>query len=181
MHERRTERSTNLLQLISWFKGISYQTDYRDEFSVIKNARVLNRTFKDASEAANYAASQSYGSDSACVVMHAPGKITKAFTAAFESFTTRKKEYEDFERNLTIGYGRKSSKVTCPNCGSSISLRYGSRFKACPICTSKKIISDSNWKTLETKEKLMEKANNLLQKEASKVGVEFVGGFEWHC
>lgn len=181
MHEWRTHRSTNLLQLISWFKGFQYQTDYNDDTSVIQHVNVLNRTFKDASEAANYATSQSYGSGSACIVMHAPGKITKAFTTAFDNFVARKKEYDAFERNLNIGYGRKSSKVSCPNCGSSINLRYGSRFKACPICTSKKIISDSNWKTLETKEKLMEKANSLLQKEAAKAGIEFVGGFEWHC
>ena len=46
---------------------------------------------------------------------------------------------------------------------------------------SPKIISDSNWKTLETKQRMSARAAENLKKEAEKNDVTFVCGIEWHC
>ena len=93
----------------------------------------------------------------------------------------KQKEYTAFKNGLTIAYGRTASKATCPHCGSSINLQYGRRFKSCPVCGSPKIISDSNWKTLETKQRMVTKAAENLKKEAEKNDVTFICGIEWHC
>lgn len=180
MHEWHTQSSTNVLQLINEFIGYEFDTDYngREEVS---NVEISNRVFKDASEARNYVTRSSYGSNTAVIAAYTTKKLSKAYQNAFDSFITKRKEYNTFKSNLNIGYGRNSSKVTCPQCGSSISLAYGSRFKNCPICHSNKIISDSNWKILESKKKVMQKANEILHREAIKNEITFVCGIEWHC
>lgn len=182
MHNYKYSSSTDLLSIIEYFENYTYQSDhYDDEPMKPSGVTYLSKTYTSESEAKNAAGDKSYwDGTSIAIATVASGKITKAFQNALVSFKEKRMEYKNFKRDLNIGYGRKSSKVTCPNCGSSISLSYGSRFKVCPICASKKIISDSNWKTLETKKNLMTKASVALAREAAKCNAVFVGAIGWH-
>lgn len=180
MHEWHTEKSKNIMNLITSFDGFEFDTDYGGRQSVSR-VKVLDKVFQTDSEAINYISNHSYGGQTAYLAAYTTKKLSKAYQNAFVNFNTRYKEYTDFDDNLTIAYGRKASKVTCPSCESSISLKYGNRFKRCPVCGSSKIISDSNWKMLDTKKKLAEKASENLKKEAEKNDVTFICGIEWHC
>lgn len=180
MHEYHSNTSTNILYLIEDFMGYTFTTDYTG-VETVDNVEVTNKVFKDSLETRNYITRASYGSNTAVIAAYTTKKLSKAYQNAFDNFITRRKEYSLFKRDLNIGFGRKSSKVTCPNCGSSINLHYGKKFKECPICHSKKIISDSNWKALEAKKNLMYKAGEILQREALKNDVIFMCGIEWHC
>ncbi len=180
MHEWHTNQSKNILNLINEFKNFEFNTDYSGREKVQK-VEVTNKVLADHDEAISYVTNKSYGSNTAILAAYTTKILSKGYQNAFANFLTRYREYQNFRSNLTIGYGRTSSKVACPECGSSISLKYGSRFKVCPICGSKKIISDSNWKTLDTKKRMCEKAAENLSKEAEKNEVTFVCGIEWHC
>lgn len=179
MHEWHTNTSTSVLGLVDEFIGYEFDTDYsgREE---VTGVEVTNKVFKSSTEARDYVTRASYGGSTAYIAAYTNKKLSKAFQNAFTAFITRRKDYISLKKNLNIGYGRKANKVTCPRCGSSISLACGSRFKDCPVCHSNKIISDSNWKILETKKNLMIKANDTLKKEASKNEVVFLCGIEWH-
>lgn len=181
MHEWHTRESKNPLTLINHFIGFEHSVD--EGHSTVKRVNVTNKIFSTEEEASSFVCKQSYYSCSDCAYLAAytTKKLSKGFQNAFNAFLERNKEYTDFENNLTIAYGRVSSKATCPTCGSSISLKYGRRFKLCPVCGSKKIISDSNWKTLETKERMRKKAAENLEKEATKNDITFICGIEWHC
>lgn len=181
MHEWHTNNSTNILDLINQFTGFRYQTDYSDDISEVSIVKITSRVFTTKEEAITYVTNNSYGGNAAYLAAFTTKKLSKGYQNAFEDFNAKYNEYLKFKNNLTIAYGRKSSKATCPYCGSSISLKYGNRFKSCPVCGSKKIISDSNWKMLETKYKMAEKASEKLSKEAQKNNVTFVCGIEWHC
>ena len=180
MHEWHTDRSKNPLTLINEFTGFEFETDYggRNE---VKQVKVTNKVFQSGDEAISFVTSSSCGGNTAYLAAYTPKKLSKGYQNAFANFLVKYKEYTDFEDNLTISFGRSASKVTCPQCGSSINLKYGKRFKSCPICGSSKIISDSNWKTLETRKRMTEKAAENLAKEAEKNGVTFICGIEWHC
>lgn len=181
MHEWHTNTSTNPLKLINEFLGFTYDTDYSG-LETVTAVKISNRTFNTVDEAINYVTSTSYGSsNTAYLAAVTPNKLSKGYQAAYANFLTRYKEYTEFKKNLTIAYGRKALRVTCPNCDSSITLKYGGKYKHCPVCGSKKIISDSNWKTLDTKARMCEKAAENLSKEAQKNKVTFVCGIEWHC
>lgn len=180
MHEWHTNQSRNILSLIDEFKDFWFDTDYAGREKV-SDVRVTNRMFTDHDKIISFVTGQSYGTSTAYLAAYTSRKILKGYQNAFDSFLTKYKEYTNFKNNLTIAYGRNASKVTCPDCGSSISLKYGNRFKLCPVCGSRKIISESNWKMLETKRKACEKAANSLEKEAEKSDVTFVCGIEWHC
>lgn len=179
MHEWHTNTSRNPLTLIREFMGFEFDTDYGGRQEVTK-VKITDRTFSSSESARNFITSTSYGGNTAYMAACVTKKLSKAYQNAYTMFISRYNEYLDFEKNLTIAYGRKSAKVACPSCGSSISLKYGHRFKECPVCGSKKIISDSNWKTLETKRKMAEKSAENLSKEAEKNDVTFVCGIEWH-
>lgn len=181
MHEWHTNTSTNILSLINQFLGFQYETDYSGQEEV-KRVKISNRTFPDVDSARTYVTDASYSdSNTAYLAAVIPGKTSKAYQNTYANFLAKYKDYTDFERNLTIAYGRKASKVTCPHCGSSINLKYGARFKECPVCGSSKIISDSNWKTLDTKKKMCEKASAVLAQAAVKDKITFICGIEWHC
>jgi len=180
MHEWHTNNSTNILSLINEFTGYEYDTDYAGRQQVEK-VNITNNIFSTHEEAVNFVTRKSYYSDMAFLAAYTSKKLSKGFQNAFANFLAKYNEYMNFKDNLTIAYGRTSSKATCPECGSSINLKYGRRFKNCPVCGSRKIISDSNWKALETKKRMSEKAAENLSKEAEKNGVMFVCGYEWHC
>lgn len=180
MHEWHTERSTNVLHLINHFLGYSFDTDHSGEQSVEK-VKIVERMFTTEEQARTYVTNASYGTNIAYLAPFAAGKVTKACSDALATFKARWKEYTSFKDNLTIAYGRTSEKATCPECHSSINLHYGKNFKKCPVCGSKKIISDSNWKALEAKYRLTQRAAESLASAASKSGVSFVCGIEWHC
>lgn len=180
MHKWHTNTSRNPLALIREFMGFEFDTDYGGRQEVFK-VRITDRTFSNLEDARDFITSTSYGGNTAYMAACTPKKLSKAYQNAYTTFMNRYNEYLDFKRDLTVAYGRKSAKVTCPSCGSSINLKYGRRFKACPVCGSGKIISDSNWKILETKRKMAEKAAENLSKEAEKNDVTFVCGIEWHC
>lgn len=168
------------MQLIEHFMGFEFDTDYSGRREV-SDVELTRNVFDDEAKARSFVTDRSYGTDTARLAAISTGKITKAYQNAFESFFQRYREYRVFKDGLTIAYGRSSSKVTCPDCGSSISLAYGKRFRSCPVCHSLKIISDSNWKLLDTKRKLAVKASETLRVEAQKSGVTFICGIEWHC
>lgn len=183
MHEWHTRTSTNIQALIGHFMGYEFDTDYggREEVTGIT---IASKLYNDVDTARTYVTDASYGSNTAVIAAYKTSdsaKITKAYNEAFANLLKRRREFVEFDRGLNIAYGRKASKVTCPNCSSSINLAYGSRFKACPVCGSSKIISDSNWNILKTKEGLVSKASAALQKEAEKCGISFICGIEWHC
>ena len=181
MHEWHTNKSTNPWSLIKEYTGFEYDTDYAGTQRV-EGVKMLNKVFDNEDDAINYVTKTSYYSGYAYMVICTNNKkLSKAYGHALSNFFLRYKEYVNFDENLTIAYGRKSSKATCPTCGSSISLKYGKHFKECPVCGGRKIISDSNWKMLDTKRRLAEKAAENLSKEAKKNHVMFVCGFEWHC
>lgn len=180
MHEWHTRNSTNVQSLLDHFIGYEFSTDYGGNEEV-KKVSITNKVFTTEEEALNYVTRASYGGNTAYLAAFTTHKLTKAYENAFANLLSKRKEFEDFKRDLTIAYGRKSSKATCPECGSSINLSYGKRFKSCPVCGSKKIISDSNWKILETKKRLAVKAAEALSVEAEKCGVTFICGIEWHC
>lgn len=179
MHEWHTDKSTNIQNLIDKFIGYDYNSSNGNE--TISDVSITNRTFDNETAARNYVTECSYGSNTAYIATITNQKTTKAYQKAFSNYLDRRKDYVDFHKHLNIGTGRKSSKVTCPECNSSINLKFGSRFKYCPVCKSTKIISDSNWNMLETKKRLMRKAAETLNNEALKCGVTFICGFEWHC
>lgn len=179
MHECHTRESKNPLTLINHFIGFEHSVD--EGYETVKSVNVTNRTFSTFEEANEFVTNKSYGGETAYMATYTTKKLSKGFQNAFTNFLEKYNEYLSFKNNLTIAYGRTSSKATCPECGSSISLKYGRRFKTCPVCGSKKIISDSNWKTLETKKRMMEKVAENLSREAEKNSVTFVCGIEWHC
>ena len=180
MHEWHTEQSKNPLTLIHEFVGFEFETDHSGR-QTVSRVNITNKVLSDHEEAVRFVTERSYGGTTAYLVAYTTKKLSKGYQNAFNAFFAKYSECLDFEKNLTIAYGRKSSKATCPKCGSSISLRYGGRFNACPVCGSTKIISDSNWKTLETKQRMVERAAENLKKEAEKNDVTFVCGIEWHC
>lgn len=180
MHEWHTNRSRNPLNLINEFTGFEYDTDHSGRLKT-EGVKILNKFFTTEDEVINFVTKQSYYSDYAYMAAFTTKKLLKGFQSAFSNFLTKYNDYINFKENLTIAYGRTANKVTCPNCGSSINLKYGNRFKVCPICYSKKIISDSNWKALETKKRIMEKAAENVSIEAEKNDLMFVCGMEWHC
>lgn len=179
MHEWHTEKSTNPLELINGFIGFEHSVD--DGYSTVEDVKITNRIFNNEEDAITFVTSQSYCSETAYLAAYTTKRLSKGYTDAFSNFFEKYREYQCFKNGLTIAYGRKSSKATCPECGSSINLKYGKRFRSCPVCGSKKIISDSNWKTLDTKKRMTEKAAQLLSKAAEKNEVTFVCGIEWHC
>ena len=180
MHEWHQNRSKNIMRLINEFMGYEFDTDHSGRLEV-KQVNVLDRVFNNDEDAINFVTSKSYYTQTAFLVPYTTKKLSKGYQNAFKNFISRYNEYQNFDNNLTIAYGRTSSKATCPSCGSAISLKYGRRFKRCPVCGSEKIISDSNWKTLETKRRMAEKASEALEKEAIKNDVTFICGIEWHC
>ena len=180
MHEWHTKTRKNPLTLIREFLGYEFDTDYGGRQEV-KSVKTTNRMFSNEAAAISFVTGSSYGGNTAYMAAYTTKKLSKGYQNAFTSFLSKYNEYLDFKKNLTIAYGRKSSKATCPDCGSSISLKYGKNFKKCPVCGSKKIISDSNWKILDTKLKMAEKASESLSKEAEKNDVTFICGIEWHC
>lgn len=180
MHEWHTNTSKNIQRLIDQFVGYEFRTDYGGN-NEVKRVVVTNKIFTTEEEALNYVTRTSYGGSTAYLAAFTTKKLSKAYQNAFNNFISRKKDYEDFEKGLNIAFGRKASKVTCPECGSSINLAYGKRFTYCPVCSSRKIISDSNWKTLETKKRMAAKAAENLSVEAEKNDVTFLCGIEWHC
>lgn len=179
-HEWNTNASKNILSLIKEYTGFQYDTDYGGRLTA-GDVEITNKVFPSEDEAINYVINSSYYSGHAYLAAYTTKKLSKGYSSAFLNFCLKYKEYVSFKENLTVAYGRKASKVTCPYCGSSISLKYGNRFKACPVCGSTKIISDSSWKALDTKKRIMEKAAENLSKEADKNDITFVCGMEWHC
>lgn len=180
MHEWHTNQSRNPLTLINEFTGFQFDTDYGGRLTT-REVKITNRVFSTHQEALNFVTNSSYGTENPYLAAYTTKKLSKGYQNAFDNFISKYKEYQQFKRGLTIAYGRKASKVTCPHCSSSINLKYGSRFKTCPVCGSDKIISDSNWKTLETKRRMYIKAAENLSKEAEKNDVMFICGLEWHC
>ena len=180
MHEWHTNTSKNPLRLISELMGFEFDTDYGGRQEVSKVV-TTSKMFPSHEDALNFVTRSSYGGNTAYMAAYTTKKLSKAYQNAFTAFLSKYNEYLDFKKNLTISYGRKSSKATCPDCESSISLKYGKNFRKCPVCGSKKIISDSNWKILDTKKRMSEKAAENLAKEAEKNDVTFVCGIEWHC
>lgn len=180
MHEWHSNEDRNIMALIEEFKGYEFNTDYGGT-QTVSEVKVTNSVFSSDSEARSFVTRSSYGGNAAYIAAYTSKKLSKAYQNAFNNFLEKYKEYTQFQHTLTIGYGRKSTKVTCPNCGSSISLKFGNRFKVCPVCSSRKIISDSNWKALDTKRRMVEKAAENLSKEAEKNSVTFLCGIEWHC
>ena len=180
MHEWHTNQSKNIIRLINEFTGFEFNTDYSGREKVTK-VEVTNKVFSDHDEAISFVTNKSYGGNTAYLASYTMKKLSKGYQNAYTNFLDKYNEYVFFKSKLTIAYGRSASKVTCPECGSSINLKYGSRFKSCPICGSKKIISDSNWKALETKKRMMEKAAENLSVAAEKNELTFVCGIEWHC
>lgn len=181
MHEWHTQSGNNVFALMKSFTGYEYRTDYADETQHISSVTLLNRFFATKEEAINHVTNYSYGGNTAFIAMVCPKKKSKAFEKAYTSFCEKNRDYQKFNMELTISYGRKANKVTCPHCNSSINLTYGDRYKHCPVCGSDKIISDSNWNMLATKKRLVQKASDNLAIEASKCDITFVCGFEWHC
>ena len=180
MHEWHTNSGKNILNLVDEFNEFEFETDYGGRQQV-RDVRITNRMFSSHDDAITFVTNKSYGSGTAYLAAYTTKKLSKGYQNAFSNFIEKYNEYTRFKKDLTIAYGRTSSKATCPECGSSISLKYGKRFRSCPVCGSKKIISDSNWKTLETKRRMSEKAAENLAKEATKNDVTFVCGIEWHC
>ena len=180
MHEWHTNQSKNPINLINEFMGYQFNTDYGGGEKVT-SIQITDKALSTHEEAISFVTRSSYGGNTAYLAAYTTKRLTKGYQSAFTSFKEKYKEYLTFKRNLTIAYGRKALRVTCPNCESSITLRYGGAFKVCPVCGSKKIISDSNWKMLETKKKMVERAVENLRKEAEKNDVTFVCGIEWHC
>lgn len=182
MHQRISRSSSKFLDLVNEFKGYSYQTDHSDRPDEIKDVRLISGTYNDQEELLDTLCSRSYGNPGCAYIgIYLPKKSSKAFLNARSDFEKKLKDYKDFEKSLDITYGRKSSKVTCPRCGSNISLAYGKGKTSCPVCHSSKIISDSNWKKLKTKKDIMEKASLKLDNEVGKLGGTFICGFEYHC
>ena len=179
MHEWHTEQSTDILYLINGFTGYEHAVD--DGYDTVAGVKITNKMFSTHEEAINFVTRQSYYGDYAYLAAYTTKKLSKGYQSAWSNFLAKYNEWQKFKENLTIAYGRTSSKATCPECGSSINLKYGKRFNSCPVCGSKKIISDSNWKTLDTKKRMAEKAAESLAKEAQKNDVMFVCGIEWHC
>ena len=180
MHEWHTEESKNPLKLINEFIGFEFDTDYGGKQEVT-NVNITKRVLSTHEDAITFVTNQSYGGETAYLAAYTTKRLSKGYQNAFDSFLAKYNEYVAFKKNLTIAYGRTATKVTCPECGSSINIKYGGKFKACPICGSRKIISDSNWKILDTKRRMVEKAAENLRKEAEKNEVTFVCGIEWHC
>lgn len=181
MHEWHTRTSKNPMNLIDEFLGYEFYTDYSGTQKVSK-VKITERVFLTQEEALNFVTNNSYGGNAAYIAAYTTKKkLSKGYQNAFSGFLTRYKEYTNFKDHLTIGYGRSASKTTCPTCGSSINLKYGGKFKSCPVCGSNKIISDSNWKMLETKQRMVERAAENLKKEAEKNDLTFLCGIEWHC
>lgn len=120
------------MRLINEFIGFEYETDYAGTQEVSK-VKITGNMFSNKDDALNYVTSKSYYSGMAYLAAYTSKKLTKGYRNAYDNFIARYNEYLDFEKNLTIAYGRKSAKVACPSCGSSISLKYGNRFKECPV------------------------------------------------
>lgn len=181
MHQTISNSSTNILNLIDEFKDQYYQTDYHDSPDRIMDVKLVSGISNNSSDLCDSLCRKSYGTDYAYVGTYIPKKVSKGFTNAMEDFKKKWKDYTDFKAELDITYGRKSSKVTCPRCESNISLAFGKRKTCCPVCGSRKIISDSNWKRLDTKLEILKKAASKLSLEIGKIGGKFICGFEYHC
>ena len=133
MHEWHTRRSKDIQSLINEFTGFEFDTDYGGRHKVSK-VEVTKRMFKDEESAINSVTGSSYGGSTAYLVAYTTKKLSKAYQNAFDNFITKYNEFLKFKDDLTIAYGRKSSKATCPQCDSSINLRYGRRYRVCPVC-----------------------------------------------
>ena len=181
MHNYEYRKSTNPLSIIDCFTNFKFETDHSDDLETPKGVVFMSETFSNIEDAQEAAGNKSYwDGTSIAIAKVVTRKISKAFEKAFDAFREKRKDYFNFDKNLTIAFGRKSSKVTCPHCKSMINLKYGGLHKSCPICGSRKIISDSNWNMLESKKKLMAKAAAKVSEEAAKCGVTFVGAIGWH-
>ena len=128
MHEWHTNSSRNPLNLINEFTGFEYDTDYAGMQRVDK-VKMTGRMFNNREDTLNFVTNSSYYSGSAFMAAYTTKKLSKGYQSAYANFLSKYNEYVAFGDNLTISYGRKSEKATCPNCGSSISLKYGKRFK----------------------------------------------------
>lgn len=181
MHNWKIKTSGYIPTLEDFFKSFSYETDHRDcGYDECKGIKIWGTIYSDETKANTELCNRSYGDDYAHVAPYISGKTSKVFSNVFNDYITKRKDYLSFKKDLNIGYGRKSNKVTCPKCESSISLKYGSRFTKCPVCGSEQIISDSNWNRLETKKNIMLKAAAKLKTEIEKCNGYFIAGFEWH-
>lgn len=180
MHEWHTNTSRNPLKLVNEFVGFEFDTDYGGRQEVSKVV-TTSKMFPNHDDAISFITRSSYGGNTAYMAAYTTKKLSKGYQKAFDNFMSKYNDYLDLKCNLTIAYGRKSEKATCPSCGSSINLKYGKAFKVCPVCGSRKIISDSNWRMLDTKCRMAEKAAENLAKEAEKNDVTFICGIEWHC
>ena len=181
MHNYEYRKNTNPLSIIDYFTDFEFDTDHSDERETPKGVVFMSETFSNEEDAEEAAGNKSYwDGTSIAIAKVTTHKISKAFEKAFDAFKEKRKDYLNFDKNLTIAFGRKSTKVTCPHCKSMINLSYGKWYKSCPICGSKKIISDSNWNMLASKKKLMGKAAAKVSEEAIKCGVTFIGAIGWH-
>ena len=180
MHEWKTRTSSSRKRLEEIFT-FTHETD--DGYDTVRGVTWENKEFTNEEEAQAYCQRRSYGSDYACGVTIVKGKKSKAYLNALERYNTRKKEYDTFNRELSMAYGRTSEKTTCPNCKSSINTKYAAvrHFRTCPVCGSMEVISKSNWEKLALKERLAEEAEANLGKEAQKCGIYYLASFEWHC
>ena len=168
------------MTLIKEFVGYEFNTDYGGNEKVSR-VSISTSVFPTEEEARSFVTRSSYGGNTAYLAAFTTKRLLKGYSNAFANFIAKYNEYTEFNKKLTIGYGRKALRVTCPHCDSSITLKYGGMYKECPVCKSKKIISDSNWKMLETKKRMAERAAENLRKEAEKNDITFICGIEWHC
>lgn len=183
MHEWHTQKSTNPEDLIRHFSEFSYQSDWYDgETKYVNGVHWSGREFKNDADGINYCSSASYGDTRASGCIIVPNKKSKGFINALERYNVRRREFEEFDNELNIGYGRTSEKVTCPCCKSMINraIAQRRRFRNCPICGSEEIISKSNWDKLKLKKKLLAEAAENLSKEAIKCDIHWLASFEWH-
>lgn len=178
MHEWKSRTSTSLSVLERFFTDMEHATD--DGYDTCKGVRMITKEFTNDDEARAYLTRASYGDNKAACGLVVTSKKTKEWETAYARFNTRHKELNDFEKNLSAAYGRTSERVTCPHCKSSMARKYLTRTKVCPVCGSREIISDSNWKALELKRRLYNEAEQNLAKISEKCGIHFMAAFEWH-
>lgn len=180
MHEWHTSSDVDIASLIEELDG--YEFIESRGTSHVENVRILTSNYsKDESDARTRVTRVSYGSSTAYICVCAPGKVSKTFEKLFDNFLAKYHDYNDINKNISLGYNRpNTAKVTCPRCKSMISLAFGRHYRHCPVCGSLNIISDATWNKLKLKREMMHKASSTLAKEASKLGIYFVGGIEWY-
>lgn len=181
MHNWKNRTSYSISDLEKIFTDMTYETDHTDEgYDTCRGLRLLDREFKSEDEACQYLTSASYGDNRAACARVVTGKKTKTWENAWARYKTRRADYLKFDKDLSAAYGRTSEKVTCPHCGSSMTRKYLTRTKYCPVCSSHEIISKSNWEKLKLKERLMQEADDNLASVSKKCGIIWVASFEWH-